>query len=489
MTKKEILDYATHTPYNTNKMVLSSMLDSFSKNGKVAYDTEQNLTPEEKQVARNNIDAIGREEIFDYYVITTPDTLAEAIANATPNITIVLTEGDYEIRLLGYKSYPENLTIKGSTGANVKAVEITSGLSISYNYDNADLTESIMPKGLTFTGVNFTGTFKVRNCGIEDLTITDCHFGKGAIVDISPNRADIYEHGARYEPGLVRAKNLVIRNNIFDYSADYSSSDRNSTICVASVDGTEISGNVINRTAYNGIQIASVGTAGYESCGRISISNNTINYAGSRGIRIARLKDAQLCVVGNMIKHANQIPAEATSNVKELIKITDYSYTSVVCQHNKVVGKDYTNDPNGIYINGEGIIIAKPTVPVDESHTHAVFGGVDHIIEQQHIDGYGICYRKWASGFVELWIEERLDYREDGRYLILLPDFLRPVVHSNRIIAQCDSDYLHLKDTYVEAGNGKLYIIFDIIPKIEGYKPLYVPVTAYITGFWTGTLD
>ena len=38
MTKKEILDYVMHTPYNTNRAVLSAMLEEMSEDG-IATDT------------------------------------------------------------------------------------------------------------------------------------------------------------------------------------------------------------------------------------------------------------------------------------------------------------------------------------------------------------------------------------------------------------------------------------------------------------------
>lgn len=322
----------------------------------------------------------GAEE---FYYTATPETLSSLIANAKPNTTIELLNGEYApIILKGYKSYPENLTIKGGNGAAVAGVQISSGLSQSYYFEKLDISESIMPKGLSFVNVYFTGDVALRNCGLEGLTIRGCYFGYGAAISICPNDLELGISGQRYDNALVRVKDIVIRGNTITNAAN----EQENAILVLEADGAKIYGNSVQHAAYCGIQVS--GRGGLRtSTGQIRIGNNVITDTGSRSIRISNLQNARLVLL------ANQMYSASTA---DCVKISNCSYTTILAKNNLY--------NNGYISAGHGYTFEE-YVPVatDHKHTAENAGGVGDYILEQELTGT-VRYRKWSSGFAEIWI-------------------------------------------------------------------------------------
>lgn len=282
----------------------------------------------------------------------TPENLASVIANAKPNTTIELTKGNYDpIVLLGYKSYPENLTIKGGNGAVVAGVQISSGLSQAHYFEKLDISESIMPGNLSFVNLYFTGDFALRNCGITGLTIRGCYFGYSAGISICPNDLEFGLPGQRYDNALVRAKDLVIRGNTITNAAN----EQETGILVLEAENAFIYANTIQNAAYNGIQVSGRGGV-RTSTGQIGIGNNTIKNTGSRSIRVANLDNARVVILGNQLHKANK-----TDTATDYIKVSGCTNSTVLAKNNLY--------EDGYIGEGFGYTFVESS-PVATEHTH-----------------------------------------------------------------------------------------------------------------------
>lgn len=312
-------------------------------------------------------------------VTATPSTFNSIVKNAKPNTTITLTQGEYNIELKGNKAFPENLTIKGGNGAKVMSLFVASGLSHAHYFTKTDVTESIMPKGLTFTGVNFGGNFVLRNCGIEDLTFSGCYFGAAAGISICPNTMET-DSGCRYKHALVRVKNLLIKGCTFGSA----SGKEQTAILVLDSDGVVIDGNKISYASWNGIQVAGR-TGNYYATGTIKISSNTFGSTGSNPVNIANLQDANVTVIANKFS--------VTPKDKACVSVTNAANTTCVFN----TGNDNSNTLADVPISeGNGIEV----VYADDEESL-----VDFIVEENLSDGKysDFRYRKWNSGFIEIW--------------------------------------------------------------------------------------
>ncbi len=420
------------------------------------------------EINKRPVDENGGTE--NIHCTATPETLASVIANAKPNTTIELMGGEYgPIILKGHKSYPENLTIKGGNGAAVAGVQISSGLSQAYYFDKLDISESILPKGLSFVNMYFTGDVALRNCGLEGLTIRGCYFGYGAAISICPNDLELGVSGQRYENALVRVKDVVIRGNTITNAA----STQENGILVLEADGAKIYENTIQRAAYSGIQVSGRGGV-RTSTGQIRIGNNIIKDTGSRSIRISNLQDAQLVLLYNRMFDAN---------ASECIKISNCSYTTIL-EKNNLYNNGYISEGNGYTF--------EEYVPVATDHKHASDAAAD-FIEEQALTGT-VRYRKWASGFVEIWIAKIPYLLEDHNGVVTL-DLPMALLRDNSLVnsphcqvtvypSACEGQAI-LKgiamNWYLENMCNAIGLNFEAVGDT---MPIAVEVFAYITGRW-----
>lgn len=285
----------------------------------------------------------------------TPETLADIIANAQPNTTINLTAGNYDFLLTltneahngivlntlvegapAAVKFPENLTIIGKTNTRLNAdgepeveylstmagISITSGAGSEEQYTATDTLANKLPGGLTLKDINLSNSICLRNCTMDGLNILDCHFASGTNINIYPNvYSDKFGQDSDTSTYTNNAgtfvSNVIIKGNTIE-DASVSEDDTNTTaIRIFSVNNVEINSNIINKAAFNGVQVNS--KSGSNSTGKIGISSNTIKNTGSRSIRISNLKNAKLFVCSNNLYDANLVE---TDN-EEQIKVSD----------------------------------------------------------------------------------------------------------------------------------------------------------------------
>lgn len=264
-----------------------------------------------------------------------PDTLLQVIANARPGTTIQLAAGNYGLlKLVGRNAYPEGLTIVGGTDVKMAGVSITSGIwdyqvnqgwanDPNKNCCNADVSNAVLPMGLTFRNITFTDSFSLRNASVNDLTIDRCTFASGKAINIDPNNMhDCYGKdynpysmhfgdGKRPQYAMLAPKNLVIRDCTINNATKDSrlSYEEVSAIRVLDTLGVSVYRNIIKGAVYNGVNIG--GTV-YSSVKldirgglKVAVTDNTISNTGSRSIQIYNQKDATVMVMANTLKTAN----------------------------------------------------------------------------------------------------------------------------------------------------------------------------------------
>ena len=471
----------------------------------------------------------------------TPQTLQQVLASAEPNATVQLTEGVYNIVLKGRASYPENLTIKGGNGAKVNGVQISSGLNQEYYFKRVDISESVMPKGLSFVGINFTNDFILRNCAIENLTINGCYFSYGAAINICPNNLepDSTNPGLRYKHAMTRVKNLLIRGNTITNAAN----EDESAILILEADGVTVCNNTINNAAHNGIQIAGRGN-GYSTTGKIHVGNNTISNTGSFAINIANTEEAQLYAVGNKLNNANKKEANtACISVTNCAKTTycfktgennSNTYAGAPIHEGNIVitsllpredthihSKKYvglgnvpnvtTNDQTPTYTEAEeiGVLVSGETLStafgkiakaisclanhlLHKSNPHEVaasqLGIADYVIEHKTVGA--TRYRKWSGGLAEIWIAQ-VPYEisdHNGNLTVELP-----------IALVNGEDFIQYQVTAFPSGCTGNLTVSNVIPQLRGTTcigvdmnfaplgealPLMAEIHLYITGRW-----
>ncbi len=119
--------------------------------------------------------------------------------------------------------------------------------------------------------------------------------------------------------------------------------------------------------------------------------------------------------------------------------------------------------------------------------------GVDYIVEQQHSNTAGVCYRKWASGFVELWVDT-LASATASVIKIALPFVLGSTPHYGRPMIHC-ANYMigdevfavanvYIEEAYNESENRFYSNLCFTIRSGTAQTSDMVVITAYITGFW-----
>lgn len=317
--------------------------------------------------------------------IATPSNLTTIILTAEPGSTIKLEAGNYSLLKLtgnhltvpGYTPYPENLTITGTHDAKIEGVSITSGIkdqtvhsayprNSEYGCVNPDISDAILPQGLTFKSVSFYNSFSLRNGRIDNLTFDDCQFVNGSFINVDPNRMeDLYgkdytnENDINFQDRPYYAtlipKNLVVRDCKFN--GTHPTSDL-SAIRIQSVDGITIYRNYIEKARFNGVNIGGVSNPLNDSysTGKISISNNRIRNTNSRSIRLYTIRDADVLIAANDLWYANKTE---TSN-REVIKASGCVNTTIT-----FTGRNTYNN-SGIS-EGNRITLQNCSTPVVES--------------------------------------------------------------------------------------------------------------------------
>lgn len=330
-------------------------------------------------------------------VTANPDTLADVISNATPNTTIYLEEGNYDLLTLtnekhnglelnhiynnsngGYIAidntislpvavkFPENLTIIGNKDVKMSGLCITSGCKnheITHITDNNEKLH--VASNLTIKNITFTEPLSLRNCVIDGLNIVNNTFwgedNTGSYIILSPDSfTDIYgrdtdidkENNDKHTTATTvwhsdiakpQIKNIKIEENTIKHAQKQGTTNKTTAILVQCVNGAEITNNIIDYADFNGIQLTGVNN--HFSTGKILISGNEIKKSGSRGIRVNAVNNGKLTVCDNDLKYGNQ---NEVSN-KEQIKISNCKNTSIAWQYSTTSGQNQYWDENGSY--------------------------------------------------------------------------------------------------------------------------------------------
>ena len=331
----------------------------------------------------------------------TPTTINDIIKNAQPNSTVVLTvdeassNGSYEVlKLHGKNSFPENLTIVGSEGTTVAGVSITSGVLSSdiIKEGSSDITNAILPSGLTFKGVTFTNALSLRNARIDDLTIESCTF-EGCNVYISPEGfVDSYgdDKGTgnsstyRYPESQLKQKNLTISNCTFNNAEGYQNVAKTSVasgIHVLGVENVTLSGNNItgaldaseNAKIHDGIQIGGSKSSPFYvwSYGEIKVTMNTITNCRSRAINIHSINVGDTIVAGNRCFNTNTEGKLSEADInEEAIIVRNSENVTTNWTINGSLGNDFNLGFGNAWegrkiVVGDGITVSNLTSPVE----------------------------------------------------------------------------------------------------------------------------
>lgn len=313
----------------------------------------------------------------------TPETLAKILKMAEPGATIKLSPGEYgRIDLHGQNAYPEDCTFIGCEGATVAGVSITSGVISDTLQASADISNAILPQGLTFEGVAFTDSFCLRNARVDNLTLDNCRFGEKTNICISPEcfvdaygddrYSEVAGNGSiyRFPYAHLGQKNLVIRNcELADATGTPQYEDgQASTINVVGVDGVTIYHNTTSG-GYNGIQVGGqITDYGILSCGKVSITKNAVKNTQSRGINVHSIFGGDVTVAENAleaINHADKIIVRYSEN-------TTLAWD--VWGENATYSKPNTCDGKAISV-GSGIVVAD-TVTSPADHYTALTAGI-----------------------------------------------------------------------------------------------------------------
>lgn len=314
----------------------------------------------------------------------TPETLAKILKIAEPGATIKLSPGEYgRIDLHGQNAYPEDCTFIGCEGATVAGVSITSGIKSDTLQASADISDAILPQGLTVKDITFTDSFCLRNARVDNLTIDHCVFGEKTNISISPECfVDAYGEDRFSEPkgngsmyrfpyAHLKQKNLVIRDCELVGSTDTPQWDgdgikRNaSAINVVGVDGVTVYHNTTNG-GWNGIQVGGeITNYNVLSTGKVSITKNTVKNTQYRGINAHSIYDGDVTIAENAlesINHADKIIVCFTDNT---------TLTWDVWNEHKDYSKPNTCDGKAIDV-GSGIVVAETVTSPSEYHKNLI---------------------------------------------------------------------------------------------------------------------
>ena len=335
--------------------------------------------PRKADYIKNKPDACLKHPVYT----ATPGTLADVIKTAEAGAIINLTAGNYGLlNLHGKDSYfAENLTIIGCEGATVAGVSITSGVISDTLQASADISDAILPQGLTFEGVTFTDSFCLRNARVDNLTLDKCVFGEKTNISISPECfVDAYgddryseTKGAgsvyRYPYAHLKQKNLVIRDCVLKGATGTPQYENGqaSAINVVGVDGVTIYRNETNG-GYNGIQVGGQTTDyGVLTCGKVSITKNAVKNTTTRGINVHSIFDGDVTIAENAlesINHADKIIVRFSDNI---------TLTWDVWNDNKDYSKPNTCDGKTINV-GSGIVVSDSVVLPPEYYSSLTAG-------------------------------------------------------------------------------------------------------------------
>lgn len=400
--------------------------------------------------------------------VTTSDNLATVIKNAQDGAIINLAAGTYpRLTLSGRAAFKNNITITGSINTKINGVSISSGLGMLddlQTHRDCDIKRATLGSNLTFDSVAFTKPFCVKNCIIDGLSVVNCTFDQGALLEVVPSMSldsldmhidhdngngdatfrHVPEYATRY------AKNVLVKGCIFK-NANLASTV--SAIYMKSIDGAYIMENDIQAAAHNGIQIAGV----YESnrfnarsTGKISITKNTISNTGDRAINLHGLDDADIRILYNKLTniHTDTTDKDASelqeyirvSNINSATKVStkfaEQSGTSVETNTYRPSELDLENNPVSwtLISSGSGIYISSnasrrktelekvveelrenglASADVSSAVTKAL-AGIPRVIAQQmdpdNEDHPGWTWRKWSNGTVEMWFHYDLNF-------------------------------------------------------------------------------
>ena len=310
----------------------------------------------------------------------TPETLAKILKMAEPGATIKLSAGEYgRIDLHGQNAYPEDCTFIGCEGATVAGVSITSGVISDTLQASADISDAILPQGLTFEGVAFTDSFCLRNARVDNLTLDNCRFGEKTNISISPECfVDAYGDDRFSEPkgngsmyrfpyAHLKQKNLVIRDCelVGSTGTPQYENGQASAINVVGVDGVTIYHNETNG-GYNGIQVGGqITDYGVLSCGKVSITKNTVKNTTTRGINVHSICDGDVTIAENALESINH-------DDKIIVRYCDNTtLTWDVWNEHKDYSKPNTCDGKAIAV-GSGIVVAETVTSPSEYHKNLI---------------------------------------------------------------------------------------------------------------------
>lgn len=335
-----------------------------------------------------------------------------AVSTAKPNTTLLLLKDNYNtlISLTGEKNhgkrldttgadyyqnsvkFPENLTLKGAlanAGVALQGISITSGMRAFNIYEQVDIQNAILPKGLTIENLTLRSDFCLRNCQMENLKIVNCIFGTNATIQLDPQRLknkygqDLEDSQSETRHGYhkLRLINPIIKNCTFNNTGMSKTTDICS-IYARCVDGIVVQNNTVTGPKGDGIQITgfsgSIGGKGAcRSCGKIIIGNNTIKNTTKRGIRLSYLEDADIELSYNTLTNVC-----ANGDLDQIKANYFYGYNNKFAQ----IGNTVDGSVDNLHLTVEELKQIN-----------------DYIIEQEIIENeYTWFYRKWNSGTVEL---------------------------------------------------------------------------------------
>lgn len=352
------------------------------------YFTEEDIAQIESDIKK---DVVFKTMTYNITPEDVPDSAAFAtiVKNAQEGSIIQLAAGTYpRLNLKGKDAFRKNITIRGyrtrSSGAefvlsNYTKHTIIDGIAISSDVEPfanigdpagraSDITAATMNSNLRFEHLILDSSFSLVNADITDLSLYDCQFNAGTYAQICANKVnncfndysrwtDTFENFPLYQTRY--AHNVSVSYcHFIDARTDttteigaFVKSDGMSAIYMNAVDGATITGNVIDKAAYNGIQITGTSTADRfkaKSKGKILVTNNEVKCTGSRSIRMSSIENAEIIMLWNIMTAKGNIPTEDDA---EAVKIScDLTSTLQTKYYNGAV-RDETNTYEGEKLN------------------------------------------------------------------------------------------------------------------------------------------
>jgi hypothetical protein len=261
----------------------------------------------------NTAEFTGYTFVQDAYALYTALT-----STGQANRLIVLDNGwSYGTLTFGLNHFDQGMTIIGKTGATMSGLTFDSG-SGSHN---ASKYTDIMKSNVTIMGIEFTNDFRIINCSIDGLTISNCTFVSGAGLNIRPNSYDGFDEvNARPAGQRNTVSNTTIENCTFE---NYANVTNKTKIAAFDIDGITIKNSNISGCDYNAIQLNSRSLDGVY--GDIIIEGNTISDTYSRAIRITNIK-GNITVKDNTFTYINN----SGNDSGQIFKANSQSATTII---------------------------------------------------------------------------------------------------------------------------------------------------------------